>query len=270
MTHASTALTWLFVPGDAPGRFDKAATSGADAALLDLEDAVAPSAKADARDAVADYLAGATAYVRVNAPDTPWYEDDLRALGSAAGLRGVMLPKAESADQVASVTRTLGSSRALIALVETARGVLAAEAIASTTGVTRLAFGSVDLALDTGVRDEDTGFLYARSHLVLCSRAAGLAAPIDGVTTNIDEGEPAGDAARLAAQIGFGAKLCVHPRQIAPVAEAFAPTPEDIAWASQVVAAAADSEGKAVRLEGEMIDRPRLARAEAILNRPGS
>ncbi len=265
---AGSAVTWLFVPGSSPERFAKAAGSGAHAVILDLEDAVAPKAKGAARRAVAEYLgAGKAAYVRVNAVDSQWHRKDIDAVAGQPGLRGVVLPKAEAPEEMPGVADALGRDAAIIALIETARGVLGAAKIADTDRVARLAFGSVDLALDTGVEDEEAGFLAARSSLVLASRAAGLAGPLEGVTVDVRDAERAGADAVRARRLGFAGKLCVHPRQLQPVLEAFAPAPDDVVWAERVTEAVGSLEGGAVRVGGEMIDRPRVARAEAILAR---
>jgi citrate lyase subunit beta/citryl-CoA lyase len=268
---AAAAVTWLFVPGDTPERFAKAATSGAGAVILDLEDAVAPQAKVSARTAVADYLSdGKSGFVRVNGANSHWYAEDMAAIAGLDGLRGVVLPKAETTTQILDAARAMGDRGALVALIETARGVLEAAAIAACGRVARLAFGSVDLALDTNVEDEDAGFLAARSNLVLASRAAGLPGPIDGVTLDVSDGERAGRDAVRARRLGFAGKLCVHPRQLLAVREAFAPGADEVAWADRVMEAVGASGAGVVTVDGEMIDRPRVARAEAILARLAS
>lgn len=259
-----TAVTWLFVPGDRPERFAKAAAAGADLVVLDLEDAVAPDVKDTARADVADWLdrAEVLCAVRVNAT-APLLDADLAALAGSAP-RLVMLPKAEDPALVADVVARLPRGSRVVALVETARGVLTAPAVAAVPGVERLAFGSFDLAAELGV-DPDHGpaMATARGALVLASAAAGLAAPVDGVTGAVD------DAQRLAADVatsralGFAAKLCIHPRQVPAVAEAFAPSADERAWAERVLAGAGDN-GVAV-VDGRMIDKPVVDRARRVL-----
>ncbi|PZG18936.1 HpcH/HpaI aldolase/citrate lyase family protein [Nonomuraea aridisoli] len=249
------ARSWLFTPGDRPDRFGKAAATGADVAVLDLEDAVAPDAKAGAREAVAKALGELHAYVRVNGAGTPWHEEDLRAVAGRPGLLGVMLPKAETPDALD------GLGVPVVALVETAAGVENAARIAARPEVVRLAFGSVDFALDIGATEDD--FLYARSRLVVVSRASGVGAPVDGVTTDLDDPERTMADARRARALGFGGKMCLHPRQVGPVNRAFSPSEAELAWARQVVAAA--GEGGAVRVGGQMIDKPRLESARRLL-----
>ncbi|MFO1313034.1 MAG: CoA ester lyase [Burkholderiales bacterium] len=255
-------LTYLFVPGDRPDRFDKAAQAGAGAIVLDLEDAVLPAAKPQAREAICEWFArdaarAAHAVVRIAS------EADLPVLAQA-GVRTVMLPKAESVSQVRS---TVQAGVNVIALIETARGVRDVDAIAEAQGVIRLAFGTLDYAVDIGVADNERALLYPASRLVLASRCAGLPAPIAGVTTAID------DEAQLRADVawerslGFGAKLLVHPRQVAAVHAAMRPSGEDVAWARRIVAAAEAARGGAVQVDGRMVDRPVILKAQAILER---
>ncbi|HYF58589.1 MAG TPA: CoA ester lyase [Burkholderiaceae bacterium] len=261
------ARSYLYVPADRPDRYAKALAAGADAVIVDLEDAVAPDAKASARRALADWLAagvpGGAVTVRINAPATPWFDDDLRAC-AAPGVVAVMVPKAERAEVLAEVAARLPGRR-LLPLVETARGIADLRAVASAPAVERLAFGSIDLSLDLGVADEHEALLYARSRMVLASRLADLAAPIDGVTTALDDAEAIGRDAERARRLGFGAKLCIHPRQVAVVNRAFAPSEAELDWARRVLAAAREAGGAAASLDGKMIDRPVILRAEALL-----
>jgi len=285
MSTAAAPRTYLFVPGDRPERFAKALASGADAVVLDLEDAVAPPSKAAARDAVARAVAavataaeqGARFVVRLNAEATPWFEDDLRAL-AAAGARTLMLPKAERPDTVARV-RAAGAAGlaaegfAVLALIESARGVQGAEALAACDGVTRLVFGTLDYALDLDLEvtahpsHGQAGLDVAASRIAIASRAAGLAAPVAGVTTALDdEAALLADWARARAH-GYGAKLCIHPRQVAPIHRALMPTAEELAWAERVLAAAAAAAGAAVQLDGRMVDQPVIERARRLRER---
>jgi citrate lyase subunit beta/citryl-CoA lyase len=249
--------SYLFVPGNRPERFAKALASGAGAVILDLEDAVPPEAKADARTAVCDWLRQpeSAAWVRINGADTEFFEEDLRALAGIP-VPGIMLPKAEA---------PLELGMPVIPLIESASGLWNALQVARGARVERLAFGSVDFQLDAGIQGEGEALLYARSQLVLVSRIAGLASPIDGVTVQI------GDAARLAQDVarardlGFGAKLCIHPNQIEIVERGFAPTHEERRWAQAVVSAFEQAGGSAVRLEGKLIDLPVVERARRLL-----
>ena len=250
------ARTFLFVPGDRPTRFDKAAASGTDIVILDLEDAVAPANKPSARTQIEDWLgSGHHALVRINPSGTDEFEQDL-GLASLPGLLGFMLPKAcggEDLGRTASLAPT-------VALIESAAGLLDAQRVACTTGVVRLAFGTIDLALDLDLGD-DTLLAGLGTQLVLASRAHGLAAPIDGVTLTLNEPGAVEGAMRTARARGFGAKLCVHPSQIAEVRRAFVVGPEEVIQAERIVAADRAAKGAAVALDGRMVDRPVVARA---------
>jgi len=248
------------VPGDRPERFTKAAGCGADGVVLDLEDAVEPARKLSARRNVADWLAsGGAGVVRINGAETPWYTDDL-AMVAEYGCP-VMVPKAEP--------ETLRSARLtapVIALIETAAGVLAAPAICAVPGVTRAAFGSIDLSTEIGIDADDYDALCAaRSAMVLASAAVGRPAPLDGVTVNVRDTDVVRKDAAAAARLGFGGKLCVHPNQVSAVNEMFSPTDDQITRARAVVTAA--GAGGAAVLDGRMLDRPVLERARKILSR---
>ncbi|NJP25294.1 CoA ester lyase [Microbispora sp. SCL1-1] len=270
--YGTTARTLLFVPGTRPDRFAKAAASGADAVVIDLEDAVAPLDKARARAAAAAHVSVHPALVRVNGIGTPWHADDLAALAGTEGLAGVVLPKTEAAEHVASVAAALGPRVPVFALLESARGVRDADLIAQAPGVARLLFGNLDFCLDMGIPSrggDEQALLFARSKVVLAARAAGLPGPVDGVEPEIDDDAAALEAARRAAAMGFTGKLCLHPRQVAVVRGAFSPSDAELNWARRVLDAAAGSAGAAVRVDGEMIDRPRLEFARRIVDSAG-
>lgn len=259
VTHARSLL---FVPGDRPDRFEKAASSDTDLVVCDLEDAVSPRSKGTAREEVARWLREAgTGAVRVNAVGTSWYAEDCAALEGLPGLVSVMVPKAEDPASLSELAARLGIP--LIALVETALGLHHAHDLAAVPGVARLAFGSVDFSLDVGCAEDDVALLHARSSLVVASRAAGAAQPVDGVTLALDDAEAAGVDAARARRLGFAGKLCVHPRQVAAVNAAFSPSPEEVERARRVVAAA--GEGAASRVDGQMVDVPVLERSRRTL-----
>jgi len=267
---AATARTYLFVPGNRPDRHAKALASAADQVVLDLEDTVGPAEKIAARDAVAATLRAASPeqrerlVVRINDAGTDWYRDDLAMLG-ASGARTVMLPKAERAEQIEALRRGV-PHLAVLALVESALGVTHACGLAQAEGVVRLVFGTLDFALDLDLSGDPVGLDHACSLLSLASRAARIASPVAGVTTEIsDDQRLLCDLARARAH-GFGAKLCIHPRQVEQVHAALRPTPEELAWAQRVVEASARGEG-AFRLDGRMVDRPVVQRACAMLAR---
>ncbi|ASP23525.1 citrate lyase subunit beta-like protein (plasmid) [Antarctobacter heliothermus] len=249
----------LFVPANRPERFAKAAASHPDAVILDLEDAVAAVDKETARTLLARDFTDLPVIVRINPVGTPWHAADLQAV---AALRpdAVLLPKSENPAQVAAVANKLGDI-ALLGLIETARGLADARAIATLDGVQRLVFGSVDFCADLGMSLDRDLLLPARFELVLASRLAGIGAPIDGVTTRLDDPTAATGDASHARALGMAGKLCIHPRQVADVKSAFAPSEVEIAWATRVLA----SGDGAVSLDGEMIDAPVRARARSIL-----
>lgn len=257
------ARSLLFVPGSRPDRFDKAMAAGADAVVIDLEDAVAPTDKDHAREALAAWLApGRAVIVRINGADTDWFQDDL-ALLSLPGVRGVMLPKAEHSAPVAEI-RGAAPDLPVIALIESALGLRNLEVIAA-AGISRFAFGSIDFQLDLGITGEREELLFARSSIVLVSRLAGLAPPVDGVTVALDDPAQLAEDIGYARRLGFGGKLCIHPRQVEAVNAGFLPPAADIDWARRVLEAAEQASGNAVRLDGKMIDRPVIERARAIM-----
>jgi citrate lyase subunit beta / citryl-CoA lyase len=260
MTGLGVARSWLFVPGDRNDRFDKAYASGADVVILDLEDAVAPAAKEQAREHVARYLAssGRPGVVRVKPVGTGWHVADVAMVAGCGA--AVMLPKAARAEDVAS----LGVD--VVALVETAAGVLGSAALASVPGVVRLAFGNLDLAAELGVDPHDRHALYAaRAQLVLASAAAGLPAPVDAVTEAVHDRDVLTADLEYARRLGFGAKLCIHPAQVAPVNTGFAPSPAEVAWAQDVIDTVRAGGHGVIVHNGQMIDAPVRLRAERIL-----
>lgn len=264
---APLSRTLLFVPGDRPERFAKAAASGAHEIILDLEDAVAPAAKDAARASVARWLAdGGKAVVRINGADTPWFEADLAMLLTVPDA-AIMLPKAEDA----SVARTSAAvpGRRLIALVETVAGYMELREVAGSPCVDRIAFGSVDFSAESGIADEGEALTPVRTAIVLASVHAGLQAPIDGVSLEFnDESRMTADAQR-SRQLGFGGKLCIHPRQVAAVNAAFMPSQAEREWARRVLTAFEASGGAATAVDGKMIDKPVVERARRIVSSIG-
>lgn len=257
------ARSYLFVPGNRPERFDKACAAGADAVIVDLEDAVPSADKAAAREALAAWLSPRQqVLVRINSADSDWFEDDL-ALCARPGVAGIVLPKAEHEASLAKLAAA--GAPAILPLIESGLGLWNAAALARLPRVSRLVFGSIDFSFDMGIQEGHETLLYARSQLVLASRVAGIAAPVDGVTTTFDQPERVHADTLRARALGFGGKLCIHPKQVAPVHEAFAPTAEEVAWAGRVVAAAAAAQGGAVALDGKMVDRPVILIAQQML-----
>jgi citrate lyase subunit beta / citryl-CoA lyase len=259
--------SYLFVPGHRPERFDKACASGADAVILDLEDAVAPADKAAARENVSAWLAGGgSAYVRINAADTPYYADDAAGLVMHRGLKGLVVSKAASGAQLHELAAQMHDDAVLLPLIESASGFDALREIARAPRVARLLFGTLDFQVDTGMRGAGEQLLFFRSMLTFESVLAGLDAPVDGVTESIDDSERIRDETLYARNLGFGAKLCIHPRQIAAVHSAFDYSAEECEWARRVVEALKESRGGATTVDGKMVDAPVARKAERILS----
>jgi citrate lyase subunit beta / citryl-CoA lyase len=194
----------------------------------------------------------------------PWFERDLEVVG-LPGVLGVVLPKAEHPEQVVQVAACLTGEALVLPLLETALGVWNVRALAQAPGVERLAFGTIDFQLDTGITGDQEELLYARSHLVLASRISGLLPPVDGVTMALDDLTRLRDDVAHARRLGFGGKLCIHPRQVETINRGFAPTESERAWARRVLEAAEATGAEALRLDGELIDRPVIERARSIL-----
>jgi citrate lyase subunit beta/citryl-CoA lyase len=255
----------LFVPADRPERVAKAAAAGADAVIVDLEDAVAAEARGAARAGLATALSGIDAplILRINPAGTEWFDDDLAA-AAALPLSAIMLAKAETGEACAHVARSAGVP--VIALVETARGIASLGENAGASA--RMAFGSIDYAADLGMGHTRQSLLAARSALVLAARLAGQPAPLDGVTTAIRDEALIEDDCRHAAEMGLGGKLIIHPAQLAAARRGFAPSEEEVTWARRVLDAAQG--GAAVQMDGAMIDAPVIARARQIIARAGA
>ncbi|MEP6587482.1 MAG: CoA ester lyase [Polaromonas sp.] len=271
----ASARSFLFVPATRPERFAKALASGADAVIIDLEDAVAPADKSAARQTLVQAFDGIDAaqrhrlLVRINAAGTPWHADDLIALRELAthGLGAVMVSKAESAAVLAEVAAYAGPSCALLPLIESVAGLDAVDALAASPQVLRLAFGHLDFQADAGLACDagELELIPVRLALVLASRRAGLAAPVDGISPGTqDAAQLSLDAAR-SRRGGFGGKLCIHPAQVAAVNAAFSPSAAEIEGARRVQAAFEAAGGGVFSLDGRMVDAPVLRLAQRTL-----
>lgn len=304
-----TPRSYLFVPANRPERIDKALSSGADAVIVDLEDAVAHAEKDLAREALNRWLKQAAVQmpegmpaacaegraegraqgraegraqgnaegrasepgggrpsgivVRVNATE-PWLEQDLELCAAHPLVRAVMIPKAESATVLMRLAHQCGN-KSLIALIESAWGFENRREVAAVPAVRRLAFGSIDFQADTGISGEGDALLMVRSALVLASRLANLPPPVDGVSVAIEDETELMVESRWARQLGFGAKLCIHPKQVAVVNREFSPSQAELEWARRVVQASDAAGGAAVSVDGRMVDRPVVLRARALL-----
>lgn len=226
-------LTLLYVPGDRPDRIAKALASEADGIVVDLEDAVAPSAKVAARDGLARALEGAGTHpvqVRVNAAGTPWHEDDLRAV---AGLRvGVRIPKAESAQAMAAIAARVPGQE-LHPLIESALGVERAFEIASAPQVATLGLGETDLKAD--LRATEAGLGWVRGRIVNAARAAGLPAPLMSAFTHVTDLAGLAASCREGRALGFRGRSAIHPKQLATIREAFRPSEDELVRARLVL-----------------------------------
>jgi citrate lyase subunit beta/citryl-CoA lyase len=255
--------SWLFAPGHSEKLLRQVFEAGADVVLLDLEDAVPPDMKDRAREMVAATVAHRPCWVRVNRAGTDICERDLEAVaGAVSGLR---VPKVESAADVAWVAQRAPGVQ-LDCTIESARGVLAAFEIALAPACALLSYGGLDLAADIGSQGGDHETLFARSYLVVAARAARKPPPSDGVHPMLYDDDGLRTEAQAARRLGFFGKSAIHPRQVPIINEVFAPTPEEMEWARQVLWAFEASGGAATKTAGgEFVDRPAAERARQIL-----
>jgi len=275
----------LYVPGISERMILKARDSAADALILDLEDAIAPYQKLEARATVVRLLGeidfgGKEIFVRINALGAEWGLEDARAV-VAVGAPGLVIPKCESVEEVTTVAPIMqskyhqpigGQTRKLLCLIETPRGVFASREIAESNElVAGLMFGAADLSRDLGcvLSEDETEVLFARSHVLLAARAAGVAA-YDSPHFAIEDMEGLRRRCQAARNLGYDGKTVIHPSHIEIVNEVFAPTAEQIAEAERVIGAmaAAQAEGRGViRLDGKMIDQVHLSAARKVLEK---
>lgn len=261
MTHRSL----LFVPGARPERFEKALAAGADVTCIDLEDGTPPQSKDEAREATAAFVKTRSAGVRINGVGTPWFDADVQALKGVGGLSMVMLPKAESADQIALTAERLGAGHApLWAVIESAEGLKNAWDIAAAPGLQGILFGGADYSVDIGSDMEWDALAYARGALTAACARAGIQL-MD--VPYLDVRDPAGLIAstRRVKAMGFTGRACIHPDQVSGVREAFAPTPAQIDHARKVIETFDAAQGGPALLNGKLIDLPILRAANRVL-----
>ncbi len=279
---AAVARSYLYVPGDRADLLDKAAGRGADALVLDLEDAVTPARKAHARETVAGYLgaavpAGPELWVRINSDQVA---ADVEVLSPAAA--GVWVPKAEPEllaevdAALARVQRRLGPDAPafrVVALIETARGVLTAPRVAEAPRVLRLGLGEADLAGELGLQPgpERAEFAPIRSQVVVASAAAGITPPVGPVETTLRDPERLELTTRALLRQGFRARSAIHPGQIATINEVFTPTEAEVASARAVLEALERAErggsGVATDADGRLLDRAVVRAAAEVVRR---
>lgn len=262
----SFVRTALFVPADRPDRFAKALASGADAVIVDFEDAVVDAHKGRARALLREFLdatPGAGVWVRINMAGHSEHASDLELCGHP-GVIGVVVPKAQDVKQLAQVA-ALG--KPVWPIIESAQGLAALDALARVPGVERLTFGGLDLSLDLGMTPGTGGaermLDQARYALLVQSRLAGLQAPLDTVFPDLANEQGLQEFARNAGHMGFAGMLCIHPRQVSSVHAALAPSTADLNWARRVVAGAAND--GAFTVDGQMVDAPVIERARRLL-----
>lgn len=257
---AEIARSWLLVAATRPEDFDAAEASRADQIILDVEDAVDPRRKPEARDGIVSWLSnGGTGWVRINDRTSDFWSDDVDALAGLPGLRGVMLAKAEAAEHVSETFDRLRGATPVIALVESALGIEEAANIARARGAYRLAFGSGDYRRDTGTSADDLAMAYPRSRLVVASRVGKLPGPIDGPTVGTNH-PVLREQSSVAVALGMTGKLCLDIEQLPIINEVISPTRSDVAWAREFLRDF-EARGRVIR-DGS--DLPRLGRAEKI------
>jgi citrate lyase subunit beta/citryl-CoA lyase len=265
------AASFLFVPATQPERYSKALASGAHGVIIDLEDAVGYDDKPKARELLKNHWSSLSVddkkriVIRCNAPGTPFYAADLVLLRELQA-KYLMIPKTESRDHINGAAKELPNT-AFIPMIETPLGLKHLDAIAGSQQVLRLALGNLDMQVELGIScdENETELDTARFMMVLASKLAQIAPPIDGVTPATNDEAKIFAHAQKAKRFGFGAKLCIHPKQIPIVKQAFTPTAEEIDWAKRVIEADKNSGGQAVKVDGKMIDRPVVMLARRIL-----
>lgn len=272
-TSVADARSLLFVPANRPERFAKAFASGTDAVILDLEDSVPLQSKSDACEAIKSSwpsFQGSTVSVviRINSPDTDRGLKDLAELQGLPGLSGLMVPKCETAASLNLVTQAMPGVCTL-PIVESAAGYLALAEIALAPGVCRLVVGHIDFLADTGMMfsDDQRELDTLRFQVAMWSRRANLAPAVDSVTASVDDEKLIRLDTERAIRFGFGAKLCIHPKQVSVVNGALSPSVDQIDWARRVLDAIDGSKGSAVQLDGKMIDLPVVLQARRLLAR---
>ncbi|MCP3999254.1 MAG: CoA ester lyase [bacterium] len=278
--------SYLFAPGGNQRILDKVFTAGADAVVLDLEDAVAPAAKAAARETLRTNLESLSPtgqppiWVRINPVGSGMWRDDLAA---AVGpwLSGIRIPKAQDPDAIEKVADFLAlreaaagmetGSVALTLTVESALGVRNCHELAQCDRVTNLCFGNVDFLADIGARDAEDGLaaIYAHSRVVLASRVAGIRPPIAPVLTRLDDVDALRASTERFRSLGFFGRSCIHPKQLPIIHEVFTPTADDVAEAQEIVAAyergLEDDSGSEVTKSGQFVDIAVVKRAQAVI-----
>ncbi|MDN7245233.1 HpcH/HpaI aldolase/citrate lyase family protein [Planococcus shenhongbingii] len=265
----------MFTPGTKKERLLKSVNSEADALLWDLEDAVHPDDKDGAQAVIKEALdelgdkPAKPIFLRVNQYDTEWYEEDVK-LARHENVTGIMLPKTESSEQAAKTWEGMGSEGELIALIETAAGIIRLEDIFSNPNISGVAFGAIDYAVDVDLTLTEAGLeaLYARSRIVTYAKAAGISGIYDTVFPDVHNEVSLQKRARSARALGFNGQMAVHPKQLEIIHEVYSPSREEIDWAVKVLLYAEnEAKGQGVFMfDGKMVDRPVIEKARQIYN----
>ncbi|MBE1236201.1 CoA ester lyase [Phaeovibrio sulfidiphilus] len=267
MTYSRTTVPFLplFVPASRPDRYARAASSGADVVLIDLEDAIDSSQKDAARQAAVQALSGQAprgpVWIRINGRGSPWYGADVDAVARLP-ISGVVLPKIQRKEEIVTLRSRLGSDIPVISLIETVEALADIREIAEVSD--ELIFGGLDYALSVGSSAGREALLHARCEVVLAAVLAGKPAPIDGITLSYTDPASVEDDARYARDLGFGGRLLIHPSQVAPTLRGFAPSSDELEAAKRALAS--DSAG-ARGVDGSMVDTAVEAAARAVLER---
>ncbi len=270
MTKAFRSL--LFVPGARPDRFDKAAASGADGVIIDLEDAVLPSEKETARSAALSWLSSeansVSAGLRINSPRTAAGCADIAALAAAARLPAfIMVPKAETAEDIAIVGEVL-STRQIIAVVESGRSLSNVYAVAREAGA-GLLFGGADYSASLGADLADwDAMLMARATIAAAASSAGVAS-YDVPFLDVADLTGLEAETRRSRALGMSGRACIHPAQVPAVNAAFTPAAVDVADARALLEAADAARAGAVLFKGKLVDRPVILAAQRLIDRAG-
>lgn len=272
----SDACSFLFVPASQPERYSKALASGAHGVIIDLEDAIGVDDKDNARKLLKQHWPGISAedkkrtVIRCNGSGSPFYPADI-VLAKELGVHYLMIPKTESRDHVNGAAEELPHT-AFIPMIETPLGIHHLDEIANSQQVLRLALGNLDMQVELGMScdENETELDTVRFRMTLASKLAQIAPPIDGVTPATNDEAKIFAHAQKARRFGFGGKLCIHPKQISIVKQAFTPGAEEIDWAKRVIAADQASGGQAAKVDGKMIDRPVVMLARRIMRLTGN
>ena len=275
----------LFVPGNHPKKIAKVFSYGADAVIIDLEDACAVIDKPKARDTAIAALKKAhkgLGYIRINGIDTPFCFDDIKKI-VGPWLDGIVLPKLEEPEQLYTLDWTLAQfeyqaglkrgSIDIIPIIETGLGMTNLKSIFDKPSrVRRFAFGAGDFTRDVGLKwsSDETELAYVRSHMVLTSRACGLEPPIDTVHIQLDDLKSYEDSVETGVKFGFQGKLLIHPKQVGKANELYQPSPDELEKAKQVIAAFEESESHgsaSIQVDGYFVDYPIVEKAYSVVSR---